>query len=185
MVLAAGGGSRFGGDKLLQLWRGQPLVAHAVRAAEAACGARSVLVTGSNWRAAFEACAPLAGFMVRNPGWRSGIGGSIALGAGAVRHVAEAVVIILADQPLVTAEHVAALIACWQRAPGSIVATAFAGVLGPPALFPAGHVEQLAGLSGDRGGRSVIERAGAQVERVAFEPAAMDVDRPDDLRRLP
>jgi molybdenum cofactor cytidylyltransferase len=149
------------------------------------CGARSVLVVGSKWQGVFDACAPLAGFLVRNPGWRSGIGGSIALGAGAVRHVAEAAVIMLADQPLVTAEHLAALIARWQRAPGTIVATAFAGVLGPPALFPGACLEQLAGLSGDRGARSVIGRAGARVEGVAFEPAAVDVDRPEDLRRLP
>lgn len=185
VVLAAGGGSRFGGDKLLQTWRGQPLAARAMRAAEAVCGARSVLVAGSNWQAVFDACAPLAGFLVRNPGWRSGIGGSIALGAGAVRHAAEAVVIMLADQPLVTAEHIAALIARWQRTPEAIVATTFAGVLGPPALFPAACIGQLAGLSGDRGARAVIGRAGARVESVRFEPAAVDVDRPEDLRRLP
>lgn len=185
VVLAAGGASRFGGDKLLQVWRGQPLAAHALRAAEAVCGSRSVLVTGSQWRGVFDACTPLAGFLVCNPGWRSGIGGSIAVGVEAVRHAAEAVVIMLADQPLVTAEHVTGLIARWHRAPGRIVATAFAGVLGPPVLFPAGYMAQLAGLSGDRGARSVIGHAGAQVESIAFEAAAADVDRPEDLRRLP
>lgn len=47
IVLAAGGGRRFGGQKLLRPHRGVPLGARAVRAAESACGARSVLVTGS------------------------------------------------------------------------------------------------------------------------------------------
>src|SRR5690554_1009170 len=74
LVLAAGGGTRFGGGKLLAPWRGRPLVAHALGAASTVCGARTLLVTGSAWREVCRACAPLPGFFVRNEDWRSGIG---------------------------------------------------------------------------------------------------------------
>lgn len=185
IVLAAGGGSRFGGQKLLRPHGGMPLVARAVRTAESVCGARSVLVTGSEWRAVFEACAPLGGYMVCNADWRSGLGGSIAAGVRAVGEGADAVLLLLADQPLVSAAHLQDVIARWDGSPRRIVATGFCGVCGPPALFPAADFAALAALTGDRGAREVLTAAGRQVETLPFEPAGIDIDRPEDFAKLP
>ena len=184
-VLAAGSGSRFGGAKLLREYQGAPLVARALRLAEAACGARSLLVTGSDWRRVFDACAPLEGFLVRNDDWASGLGGSIAAAARAVAGSADALLLLLADQPLITAEHLRTLISTWNGSPRHIAATAFAGTTGPPAIFPARYFPALAALSGDRGARPVLAAAGADVRAVLFEPAAVDVDRAEDLANLP
>ena len=184
-VLAAGSGSRFGGDKLLREYRGAPLVARAARLAEAVCGARTLLVTGSDWHRVFDACTPLAGFLVRNDDWACGLGSSIAAAARTVSDSADALLLLLADQPLVTADHLRTLISTWSSSPRHIAATAFAGVTGPPALFPARYFPALAKLSGDRGARPVLTAAGADVRTVVFEPAAVDIDRREDLERLP
>jgi molybdenum cofactor cytidylyltransferase len=185
VVLAAGGGSRFGGRKLLATWRGRPLVRHALEAAAAVCGARTLLVVGSDWREVCAACAPLPGFFLRNDEWQSGMGGSIALGVRAVREAAGAVLLLLADQPLVTAAHLETLVARWRAEPDTIVASGFAGVAGPPALFPAACFGELAALEGDRGARALLATPGRRVLRVPFEPAAVDIDRPEDLAGLP
>ena len=184
-VLAAGSGSRFGGDKLLREYRGAPLVARAARLAEAVCGARTLLVTGSDWHRVFDACAPLEGFLVRNDEWASGLGSSIAAAARAASGSADALLLLLADQPLVTAEHLRALIARWNGSSRQIAATAFADVTGPPVLFPARYFPALASLSGDQGARPVLTAAGADVRTVVFEPAAVDIDRVEDLAKLP
>ena len=44
LVLPAGTGTRFGGDKLSAVFRGEPLIAHAIRAARGAPVARVLVV---------------------------------------------------------------------------------------------------------------------------------------------
>ncbi|HEX7718436.1 MAG TPA: NTP transferase domain-containing protein, partial [Woeseiaceae bacterium] len=56
IVLAAGSSSRFGSTKQLQDYRGNPLARHTVCLAEAACGGRSILVLGHEWRDVLSAC---------------------------------------------------------------------------------------------------------------------------------
>ncbi len=186
VVLAAGAGSRFGGAKQLREYRGMPLVARAVRLAESACGSRTLLVTGSNWRPVLEACAPLRGFFVRNAAWQSGLGSSIAAAARAVSGSADALLLLLADQPLIDARHLENLAGAWNGSSRHIAATTFGrGVTGPPVLFPARYFPALAELEGDQGARAVLGGAGGDVRTVLFEPAGVDIDRPEDLAKLP
>lgn len=184
IVLAAGAGSRFGGTKQLATYDGMPLVARAVRLAEAVCGPRTVLVAGHDWRSVVDACQPLQGFFTINDAYRAGMGGSIACGVRAVREAADAVILMLADQPLVTVSHLQRLIAGWSDSADSIAATSFAGTEGPPVIFPRSYFPDLVALEGDQGARAVLKRAGGRVRRLEFAPAAVDVDAPGDLERL-
>jgi molybdenum cofactor cytidylyltransferase len=185
IVLAAGTSSRFGTLKQLQEYRGRSFVRRAVDLAEATCGERSVLVAGHDWKAVFDACKPVRGFVVVNSAYREGMASSIASGVEAVRHAADAVLLLLADQPLVTAEHLHALVSAWGGDPERLVATAFADTVGPPALLPSSNFDRLTALQGDRGAHTVLMEAGAKLRTVAFAPAAIDVDRPEDVVRLP
>lgn len=184
IVLAAGSGSRFGGPKQLATYDGTTLAARAVRVAEAVCGSRSVLVAGHEWRAVVDACRPLQGFFANNTDYRAGIGSSIACGVKAVREAADAVLLMLADQPLVTVDHLRQLIAARGDSSDCIAVTSFAGTQGPPVIFPRSCFVELGELKGDKGARAVLERAGERTRRVRFEPAAVDVDAPGDLKGL-
>ena len=137
VVLAAGTASRFGRTKQLEVLEGKTLVGRAMSVARSVCGIRSVLVVGHDSGPVVDAAGEL-GYVVVNDHYEDGIGGSIAAAVRAVSHVADAILLTLADQPLVTAAHLESLIEAWSGDDDEIVATSFADALGPPVLFPPG-----------------------------------------------
>lgn len=181
IVLAAGASTRFGRTKQLERFEGMPLAANAIRKAEAVCGVRTVLVTGKDWKRVASACEPLAGFFVINNDYEQGLASSIACGVRAVAESADAILLMLADLPLVTTEHLENLVQTWTESPQSIVASAFEDTLGPPVVFPRIDFDALLKLSGDRGARPVIDANRDRVQAIACEEAAFDIDRPEDL----
>ena len=183
VVLAAGQSSRFGKTKQLENYRGVPLVTRSVRLGEAVCGPNTVLVAGNDWQRVTDICAQLAGFFVVNPRFADGLASSIECGIRSVAEVADAVMLLLADQPLITSAHLQVLVDTWQSSPESMVASAYAGTTGPPVIFPRRDFADLMRLSGDRGARSMIDANSERVKMIAFEPAALDIDRQSDLER--
>lgn len=184
VILAAGRSRRFGATKQARLLGDLSLVERAQATARAACGGRVVTVLGHDWQAVLEAGDRTSGFIVLNDDFKDGMATSIATAARAVAAHADALVLILADQPLVDAAHLQALIAHWSGDPLQIVATAFAGRDGPPVLFPSGAFADLCELEGDRGAQDLLRSARYDVRRVTFEAAATDIDTPADLQSL-
>jgi molybdenum cofactor cytidylyltransferase len=183
-VLAAGNASRFGGLKQLALIDDKPMVVRAIEAASAACGNRALLIAGHECIRVAGACEGLPGFVAINENHDEGIGASIAAAVRRLQHVADAIVIMLADQPFVSGEHLRELIDAWDGADDRIVASGFSGTLGPPALFAKGCFADLARLRGDSGARALFTDPRFAVTSIGFEAAAADVDTPGDLRRI-
>lgn len=184
VVLAAGSSSRFGSPKQLAELDGIALVRHTTDVARSCCSSQSVLVAGHEWPAIIETCAPFPGFLIINDSYEDGVASSITTAIRALRHTAAAVIILLADQPLITSEHVTALISAWTGDEQEIVATAYAGTSGAPALFARGCFDSLAALTGDQGARSLLQDARFTVRNIVFEDAAFDVDTAADLAKL-
>jgi molybdenum cofactor cytidylyltransferase len=185
VVLAAGRSQRFGRSKLLESVHGEPLVRRAACLAREACGECSILVAGHERAAVTTAAGDLPQFLIVNDRYEEGIGGSIALAARAVWHTADALLLLFADQPLITAQHLRALIAEWGGADDVIAATAFSGTMGPPVLFPRSALAALGELSGDQGAKSLLQSPRFDVRTVPLEDAAIDIDTPADLEKLP
>ena len=82
---------------------------------------RAVLVTGANWQEVVADCVPMDGFVVRNEHYRDGMGSSLAAGVRTVESVADAVLVLLCDQALITVAHLEELIQFSQNSPSSIV----------------------------------------------------------------
>ncbi len=101
-----------------------------------------------------------------------------------VQHQARAIIILLADQALITAAHVRELRDAWSGADDEIVATAFGDTAGPPVLFPCACFGDLATLHGDAGGRHLLDNERFRVKKIDFEPAAVDIDTPEDLKQI-
>lgn len=185
IVLAAGRAERFGAIKQLQEYSGQALVVRAVRNAETLFGERTVLVTGNAGTDVHAACAPLDGFLVHNSEFTMGMASSIASGVAAVAHCADAVMILLADQPLIGTRQLTALRDKWLENPQLAAASSYEGRSAVPAIFPQQDFAALMALQGDQGARSILQPYGDNLPTIDMPEAAIDIDRPEDLRRLP
>jgi molybdenum cofactor cytidylyltransferase len=181
IVLAAGASRRMGRPKALLEVGGRSLVR---RAAEAARGSRAgsvVVVTGEEDEAIAGALEGAAATL-HHPAAREGLGSSIACGvAEADARGAAAVLVLLADQPAVTAELLDRLLDAYE-AGADPVACHYAGSPGPPALFARRHFGALKSLQGDRGAKELLESEPARCD-VPFPEGALDVDTPEDLAR--
>jgi molybdenum cofactor cytidylyltransferase len=184
IVLAAGAGRRFGGDKLIATLRGRPVLQYAV---DAACGARTLsctLVLGDGAARILAAVDPRRCAVVLNAEWRSGIASSI--GCGLRAHSEDDACIVMAgDTPFAASADLDRLIAAW-GATSSIVALRAGSVWGAPVLFPRRDFAALRALEGDAGAK---RHAAQQRERLIFVDAEdrnafADIDTQDDLKRL-
>jgi CTP:molybdopterin cytidylyltransferase MocA len=181
-VLAAGGGSRFGGDvpKPLLLVAGRPLVEHALAAATRSGLAPVLMVVGDRAEQVARA-APVGVEVVRNDGWRSGIASSL---HAALRHLeprrCDAVVVGLADQPLVGAAAFARVAAAYDAGARLAVAT-YGGVRRNPALVGREHWAEALDLTGDEGARVLLRRHAVAEVVCDGTGDPTDIDTPSDL----
>lgn len=183
LLLAAGGATRFGSPKVLATFHGKPLVRHGVELLKPHCPAGVHVVVGASADGVRAALATEAVSIVDNPDWASGLSTSLVRGVAALPAGADAVLILLCDQPAITAGDLGALVAAWRIEPELITAAAFSDRLGPPVIVPRSIWPQLAALRGDQGARSLL---GWHSEHTAvpMPHAAFDVDTPEDLARL-
>ena len=183
-ILAAGSASRFGAPKQLAEVGGTSLIRRAAITAGQVCGERVVVVTGHHWQTVTQNVASDCKFFAVNESYAEGMGGSIALASRLAEHRTDALLLLLADQPLITAAHLETLIDTWSGGDSDIVATAYADTIGPPVLFPKSTHPLLRQLQGDSGARALLSDARFNTRQVAFEDAAIDIDTVDDLNNI-
>ena len=180
MVLAAGSSSRFaGGSKQLAVLDGRPLVAIAAQAAlDAGCFSAVLVISGA---VPIDEVVPAGVEVHHNPRWASGQASSLQVGIDVARRLgATAVVVGLADQPLVTAEDWR-MVAMAETDRPAVVAT-YGGVPGNPVRLSETLWSRLP-TEGDEGARSLLRGRPDLVMAVACPGDASDVDTVEDLER--
>lgn len=182
VVLAAGASTRLGKPKQLIEIEGETLLRRTVRLAlEAGCAPVFVVLGYEAERMRAEIDGATA---VINEEWAEGMGSSLRRGMEAAMAVKPVgVLLLVCDQPRLTAEHLRKLMAAQDGDAGRIVASGYAGRVGVPAVFGRGYFAELRAVEGDRGAREVIRRHGDAVRAVEWPEGQIDLDRPEDLER--
>ena len=189
VLLAAGEGSRFGQPKALVELNGQTLAERGVGLLRAGGADPILVVTGA---VPLELDRTLT---VDNPQWRTGMGSSLRAALQALSEAGRgpemgtdigAVVVALADQPLVGAEAVARLIAAY-RGGASVAVAAYDGQPRNPVLLAREHwPEVIATATGDQGARTFLRTRPGLVTLVECGDTGRpdDIDTPADLARI-
>lgn len=185
VILAAGTARRFGALKQLQTIHGVSLLRRAAQAA-LATGLPVHVVTGAERERLSTELVDLPLRLIHNPDWDHGMGHTLALAArtlAADSPALSALLVMLADQPLVQASDLEKLLLEHRSHPAFILAADYGERLGPPCLFPSAYFDALAALDGDHGARAVLHANRDAVRAVEMPHAALDVDTPVDLAR--
>ena len=153
LVMAAGSGRRFGGNKLAAELDGKTLIR---RTLEAVPGARFSAVTVVSQYEDIEELAGQFGFAaIHNDRPDLGLSHTIRLGTEAMR-TCDGILYMVADQPKLRQETVARIVEVFFQHPDRIVGAGHEGRRGNPNLFPAKFFGELMAITGDHGGSSVI-----------------------------
>ena len=187
VILAAGGSQRLGQPKQLLRYRGETLIHRTVRLAGVAGLTPIHVVVGYRAADVRTALGELAGAVavVANPTWAEGMGGSLARGIGSLPAEVSAAVVLVTDQPHLSAAVLAAILERHRTGEASLVACRYAsGAVGVPALFARRHFPELLALTGDRGARSLFACHAATLGTVSFPAGDADIDTPADAATL-
>lgn len=186
LILAAGSSSRMEGDiKQLLPFKKTTLLGHAITQAKAV-SEETFVVLGAHFEAIYEAISKDT-TVIFNPNWESGIGTSIAEG---IKQILEkdqeikAVLIMLADQPLVDANFLQEMIHMFNTNSSKIIATQYGRKLGVPAIFDFSLLVELKDLREDYGARHIIQTHSEEVLGIDPKGKEFDVDNKKNYLEL-
>ena len=180
VIMASGLGKRFGSNKLMADFRGEPLFLQALRASEG-LGTCRVVVTRHEEVARLCRQRNVRVILHDLP-HRSD---TVRLGLEALGDL-EGCLFLPADQPLLRRETVEALVAAWKEHPQSILRPVCQDRPGAPVLFPAWAFPELRTLPQGKGGCWVIRQHPGQIIPMPIEdPLELaDADTPEALEFL-
>lgn len=189
VLLAAGGGSRIGGrPKCLLELGGVPLIRRQLIALSGAGVDEVVVVLGHHAEQIEPAVAPFPVTIARNPDPDRGQVSSQRIGLAALTGKLDAVLVALADQPLVNAQDITALIGAYKKRPEgtSVVFPQVDGEPGNPVIFSAEVRDEILAadaLIGCREWREAHPQAAAPfvTDNRRYK---VDIDTPQDIERF-
>jgi molybdenum cofactor cytidylyltransferase len=187
VVLAAGRAQRIGGEKLLLPLRGKPVLQWVLESAlssdldEIICVARELTSGGRRLNVNNERLLWLT-----NHAADRGQSTSVIAGLWATNSRSEGVMFLVGDQPLIPKELINALIEKFKSDPAWIIAPSFKQEPRNPVLFRRDLFPELLQLSGDRGGRVLIEKYKNKTVLLEWEDEIpfLDLDVREDYERL-
>ena len=187
VVLAAGTSSRLGQPKQLLDLGGEPILNHVLRAAAMSRLGGTVLVLGHQAEAIGAAVGDFGQIPVVNRDYAAGQSTSLRAGIAALPGTATGAVVLLGDQPLVTAGQIDQLIdrfvALGQA--DRFIQTRYGEVPAPPVLIGRHWFPEVETISGDQGARELMRSHPDRIEAVTSDDdRPLDIDTVDDYRAL-
>ena len=188
LILAAGDSTRMGTPKQLLKWENTTLLGNAIETAKKANATKICVVLGANYEIIKAKIYHYKVEILKNDGWKLGIGSSIAFG---VTHILEsesnfnAVLIMLADQPLIGSVYLNKILDKYEMGKRQIVATSYNNIKqGVPVLFDAIYFEELSQLNDDKGAKAILQKYSKNVSAISADNLVSDIDTLEDYNRL-
>jgi len=190
IILAAGMSSRFGHPKQLAQWNGKSLLQRVVEESMASRLDEIILVLG--YRAAMirRHLDPLLDSpqirWVDNPRFQLGQSESVKAGLRFTRNRTDAVMFLMADQPLVTCRLIDRLLDTFRQSERAICVPAYRGQRATPVIIGRKFYPELFQITGDKGARGIIDANPDQVEVLEINnpDCLKDIDTVADMNRL-
>lgn len=176
LILAAGESRRMG-EKIKQLlpWKNSTLLGNALTQSKKSKANDLYLVLGANSQTIKEIINTEDVVVLDNKNWQSGMGSSIKTGLeyiAALEKEYDAVLIMLADQPLMDHTYLNQLIISWQASEKTIVATKYRSRAGVPAIFDKMHFLDLQKLNKDYGAKHLLDKN----DILVVDPKGKEID---------
>ena len=187
ILLAAGQSARLGKPKQLLNYKGKTLLAHSLQIAIETQLQPIVTVLGANLDILKESIEPTNTTIVINQEWSEGMASSIRCGMEELVKIAPSiagVIIMVCDQPYVTAKLLTDLVEKHEDSSQPIIASRYNNHMGTPALFDKTIFALLLSLKGDSGAKKIMKSNLDWVETVDFPFGEIDIDTSLDYELL-
>jgi molybdenum cofactor cytidylyltransferase len=185
VVLAAGAGSRFGGQKLLADFRGTPILQYVLNLAALAELDPVVVVLGADADALVTRLWWRDEVRLTNPHPAAGLSGSVRMGLAALElSDAARAIVLLGDQPRLSATQVGTILAAPLDAARPIVVPRYNGQPGNPVLLERAAWPLAERLSGDHGMAQLFAANKDLIRYVDLSGTNPDIDTPADLAAI-
>jgi molybdenum cofactor cytidylyltransferase len=188
VVLAAGQSRRMGEqNKLTAELAGAAMVRRSVEAIVQSDASPVVVVTGFEPEKVQQALAGMDVRYAHNPRYADGLSTSLGAGLDAIEGELDAVVVCLADMPLIQPDVINRLLAAYDPLEGrEICVPTWSGKRGNPVLFDKRFFVEMRAVKGDVGARHLLGENEDSICEVPVQAHAVleDVDSPADLARM-
>ena len=182
VILAAGRSTRMGRPKQILPIRGRPMLQEVLGIFRRTRVGRVVVVLGANARKVRHSVDFQQEVVVLNRRFAEGMGSSLRIGLASIGDDADAVIVALGDQPLLSPATVNRVIEAYLNSRARVVVPVFNGRRGHPDLFDKVLFPQIMNVQGDAGAREVVEKCRRGLLEVAVEDEGVlvDIDTPAD-----
>ena len=183
IILAAGESSRLGSPKQNLLFNGETLLKRAVEAGQQSNVDTIVVVLGAH----ADLIKPIRDTLtLYNKNWQEGMASSIRCAMVEINKdpAIEEVIIMLCDQPFVSADLINSLITKQNETAKSIIASTYKKTSGVPVLFVRSLFPELLLLRGKEGAKKILKQHMNNIATIPFERGGIDIDTPEDYSKL-
>ena len=181
IIMASGQGKRFGSNKLMAEYHGQPLIKWILDITKDLFSRRLVVTIHQDIeKLCTEYSIPV---ILHSSPYRNDM---IRLGLDTIGSYIDRCAFIPSDQPLIKTESIASLLLCAKNETSYIWRTCYDKTPGSPVIFPKEYFDELMSLPQGKGGNVVVHGHESQVRQlpVTNKTELMDIDTPADMARL-
>jgi len=176
ILLAAGESKRMGKPKQLMLLGNSTIVEQTIDNLLNSRVSEVIIVLGYKAEAVVEKIATRPVKIAINPAYPQGMSTSIVTGLNLINDKAKAVMLALADQPFIDSQTISRLIDEFDSHDKGIAIPVYQGRRGHPVIFAIKYKEELLGLTGDIGGRLIIERHPDDILEISVSTESINID---------